>query len=473
MNNEKQKVLIFGLGQFAKGLLKEFSSDWHVIVVDIHESRITLSKEEIPDAEYIHGAAESPVTWKKLDLTNLKYIISAVRSPEVDLEVCRIARTHFKLKIPIIVLVYNDIDKHQFDSYHVNIVNPLELGIQVVLQNMSTQVSYPANVGLGTGELVEVSVKARSHLIDRKLKYLRPARWRISALYRDNQLILPDGNCEIKMGDRVLLVGDPSVIKNITETFTRGLPQFPLQYGQEIMFPLQKEFNENMDEAFYWINSFKARNIRFIPFKNKLPDEATKKIKAGVEKFKIGQGVERFSELFPFPSETGIAMIPVNYGWFIENRMRMAFKYADKPFLISRNKSPYDGIIVHLNGPDPGQAMETSVEIATLLNIPYQAIYVTQPKAMRGQTEDQRLRLRRQILSDYEAIYKNSIPYHVLEGNPVQETLKFNGQYDNHLLVIVTRAKASLSVFNPNVAYYIAKKSDQSILVIPEALNDE
>ncbi len=473
MNGEKQKVLIFGLGQFGRGLLRELAEEWQVTAVDIHETRIAQLKETVPDAQYFHGAGESALTWKKLDLTDLKYIISAVRSTDVDLEVCRMARDVYKLKIPIIVLVYDEVDEKLFEPFHATVINPFDLGIHVVLKKMSKHVAHAGNVGLGHGELIEVLVKARSHLVDRKLKHLRPSRWHISALYREERLILPEGNSSIKIGDRVLLVGDPAELESVTEILLKGLPQFPLQYGSEIVFPLHEDFDKHMNEAVYWLDSFKARRIRFAPFKNKLARDIKERVKTSVDRFKVGETIERFQQLFPLTPESGVLVIPVEEGWFKDARLLMGFRKSAKPFLLSRLQFPYEGVVVYLNGPDPGQVMETGVEIARLLDIPYRALYVTLPKEMRGQDEALRLRLRRQLIVDYEGIYKSSIPYDVLEGNPVRETMKYLAPLKNHLLVIVTDTNASIAFHKPNVPYLVAKKTHLSTLVIPEAHTNE
>jgi Trk K+ transport system NAD-binding subunit len=473
MNGDKQKVLLFGLGQFGRALLRELAGEWQVTAVDIHEARSAKMKEEVPDAEYFHGAAESIITWKQLDLSGFKYIISAVRSIEVDLEVCRIARDVYKLKIPILALVYNEVDEKLFEPYHAMVINPLDLGIEVILHKMTKHISYAANVGLGRGELIEVAVKARSHLVDRKLKYLSPSSWHISALYRDGRLILPNGNSSIKIGDRVLLVGDPAVLGNLTKILLKGLPQFPLQYGAEIVVPLHEDFESSLDEGIYWKKSFKVKRLTIAPFKNKLPQDFKEKIKNQVEHFKTGVTVERFQQLFPLPKETGVIVIPAGQGWLKDSRLRMGFKRSAKPFLLSRGTFPYEGVVVLLNGPDPGQAMEAGIEIARLLDIPYQAFYVTLPKEMRGQEEDHCLRLRRQIIMDYESIYKASLPYDVKEGNPVRETLKFLEPLKNHLLVVVTKAGASIAWHKPNVPYLVAKKTHLSALVIPESHTHE
>lgn len=473
MYGSNQKVLIFGLGQFGTGLLKKLCPECEVTVVDHRETELAAMKEEMPKAQYVHGAAESVLTWKKLDLKDLQFIISAVRSNEVDLEVCRIARKEFKLRIPILVLVYNEVDEKLFEPYNATIINPLELGIQVVLKKMTTNVSHAANVGNEEGELVEVLVRSWSHLVGRKLKHLNPRSWHISALYRDNDLIIPDGNSSIKIGDRVLLLGNPKVLKNVTDIFLKGLPQFPLQYGTDILFPLQAKFQDYMDESIYWLDSFKARQIHFAPFKRQLSTELMEKIKKKVKKFKTGESVERFKQLFPLPSDTGVLVIPQEGNWLKFTRLRDCCRKSTKPFFLSRNTFPYEGVAICFNGPDPVQAMEVGIEISRLLEIPVKIFYVTMPKQMRGQEEDARLRLRRQIITDYQSIYKSVIPYDVLEGNPVREAKNYLEAFKNHLLILALNPKDRHSIFRPNASYLIAKHSHLSTLVIPEFHTNE
>lgn len=473
MYGSKEKILIFGLGQFGTGLLKKLCPECQVTVVDHRESELAAMQKELPGANYVHGAAESVLTWKKLDLKDLGFIISAVRSNEVDLEVCRIARNEFNLKIPILVLVYNEVDKSLFEPFNVIIINPLELGIQVVLKKMSTHVSHAANVGNEEGELVEVLVRSWSHLVGRKLKHLNPKSWHISALYRDDKLIIPDGNSSIKIGDRVLLLGNPKVLKNVTDIFLRGSPQFPLQYGSEILFPLQTKYMEYMDEAIYWLDSFKARQIHFAPFKRKLSNQLMEKIKEKVKKFDTGESVERFKQLFPLPLDTGVLFIPQEGHWLEFIRLRVCCRRSAKPFFLSRKTFPYDAVAICFNGPDPVQAMEVGVEISRLLDIPIKIFYVTMPKQMRGQVEDARLRLRRQIITDYQSIYKSVIPYEVLEGNPVREARYYLESLENHLLILTLNPNNRHSFFRPNASYLIAKHSHLSTLVIPEFNTDE
>jgi Trk K+ transport system NAD-binding subunit len=477
--NEKQRILVVGLGDFGRELLKFLSPEWDIAAVDINEKRLSRCAEKFPagegvNVEYLTGAADSAVTWKKLDVQGLKYIISTLKDTEVNLELCRIAREVLHLKIPVIVLTYGDVDPGLYAPFDVRPVNSFNAGIQAVLKRLDRHVIRAVNMGLEKGELLEVTVKARSHLVDRKLKHLRPSRWHISALYREGKLILPDGNSCLKVGDRVVMVGDPNLLEEITEILLKGKPQFPLQYGSNIVFPLHVDFACNMDETIYWLNSFKAGRIRFLPFKKKLSPAFTQKIKADVTHFEIGETIELFKEVFNLPvyKETGVLVIPM-CGGLRKSRVREAFKKSRKPFLLSRLTYPYQGVVISFNGPDPGQAMEAGIEIARMLDISFRVVCVTLPKEMRGMEEDKHLRLRRSIISDFEGIYKKHIDYTVLEGNPVRETLKFLAPLDNHLLVTVTDANAPLSYFKPNVTYLVAQHTHLSTLVIPEAETHE
>jgi Trk K+ transport system NAD-binding subunit len=473
MNDGQQKILVFGLGCLGKELLKTISADWHVIAVDMDQYRIARFREEFPGEEFHSGAADSVVTWKKLALDNLRYIVSTIKETDVNIEACRIARKVFGLKIPVIILHYGEADEKLYEPYNVTIMNSLEPGIRFILKTLEKSVVKTANVGLGKGELIEVEIKARSHLVDRKLKFMRPSQWHISAIYRNNKLIMPDGRSALKIGDRVVLVGNPGVLENVTATLLKGIPQFPLQYGSDIVFPLHQDFNRSMDEAVYWLDKFKAQRIRFIPFKKKLSHTISQKVKTDVERFSTGKPIELFKEIFMQSLNTGVLVVPVDKGWLKNYRLRYTFTRSRKPFLLSRLTFPYEGVVILLNGPAPVRALETGIEISTMLAVPFRALYVTLPKEMRGREEDEELRVCREIVSDFEGIHKKAISYEVLTGNPVMETLSYLKPLEKRLLVVTADPVASISFFKSNVSYLVAKHTRLSTLVIPEASTDE
>ncbi len=473
MNQEKQRILLVGLSHFGQELLRSLISTWNVVVIEKDSNRISTVRAEFPAAEYLDGAADSVLTWKKVNFPGLKYIVSSLKDTDTNLELCRIIREVLGQKVPIIVLTFRKVDEKLFEPYKVTLLNPLNPALQAVAKKMDKNLIYAVNIGLEKGELLEVAIRAKSHLVDHKLKYLRPSMWHISAVYRNGSLILPDGNSSLEVGDRVVLVGDPKILENVANILLKGDPQFPLQFGTDIVFPLHAKCHSHIDEAISWLNSFKAARILFLPFKKNVAPMFIEKIKREVTRFKIGPTIELFKEIFGLSLNTGVLVVPAGSGWMEKMRLRESFKKSSKPFLLSRLSFPYEGVIISFNGPAPGMAMESGLEIAKLLGVPFRVVYVTLPKAMRGREEGDALRLCRHIVSDFEGIYKKAIDFAVIEGNPVIETLKFLSPLENHLLVITSNPKSAISFFKPNVPYLVAKKTHLSTLVIPETQADE
>ncbi len=90
-------------------------------------------------------------------------------------------------------------------------------------------------VGFGRGEILEFGVLPSSPAIGVPLSELRADGWRVAAIYRGSQLVLPTGTTAIAADDRVLVVGDPSQLPHVAESLRVGLPTFPLLHGPNVV----------------------------------------------------------------------------------------------------------------------------------------------------------------------------------------------------------------------------------------------
>ncbi len=465
---EKRKVLLFGLGCYGKDILEDLSKNWETIAVDIKEEKIKEAKDKGIEAEFIVGDASSILTWKKLNIDEIKYIITTITDADVDLEVCRIAREVFKLDVPIIVLLHQLEREKEFKPYSVNIVKPVEITKNIVLNIIEKNYAKAINIGLGKGEIIEVTILAKSHLVDRKLKYLKPSKWRIAAIYRGERLIIPSGNTQIKVGDKVVLIGDPKVLENLVNILLKGIPQFPLQFGTAILSPISKRFKKSIEETLYFFKHTKVQKIVFLPYKSRVPKNLKQEIEKEVKNVEYGKRISSLKELLKFNEDTGLITIPYNdLSIFEKLKLKYFFKNSQKPFLIERKNFPYKEIVISLNNPDPAYALEIGIELSRMFNIPYKVIYVALPKQLRTETEEKQIQEIQEIISDFEGIYKKSINYIFIEGNPVKESLKFVQNLENSLLILASCRKDNFSLFNPNISYLIAKKTDLSTLILP------
>jgi hypothetical protein len=90
------------------------------------------------------------------------------------------------------------------------------------------------NVGLGIGEIMEISVPIGSSYVYRHLASIQQNKWKIAAVYRANNLILARPTLMIMPNDVLLAIGDPKVLQSVFRSVKQELGQFPAPFGSSI-----------------------------------------------------------------------------------------------------------------------------------------------------------------------------------------------------------------------------------------------
>ena len=90
-------------------------------------------------------------------------------------------------------------------------------------------------VGLGKNEILEVEVHPNSRLAYKTIGSIRPRRWRIGIIYRDEAIVVPRDDTVLKPEDKLIILGDPRVLKTVAEMLTFRFVQFPLEYGDRTL----------------------------------------------------------------------------------------------------------------------------------------------------------------------------------------------------------------------------------------------
>ncbi len=123
------------------------------------------------------------------------------------------------------------------------------------------------NVGLGKGEIMEVLVPFGSSFVYRHLGVIEQKNWRIVAIYRDKQLLLPNRRRMIQPNDLLLLVGEASVLKSVYRAIKRELGQFPEPFGSNIYLYIDMNLvdlntlDEHIQRAIFAYEKFKHNLI--------------------------------------------------------------------------------------------------------------------------------------------------------------------------------------------------------------------
>ena len=100
------------------------------------------------------------------------------------------------------------------------------------------------NIGLGNGEIMEVLVPFGSSFVYRHIGSIEQNNWKISAIYRNRQLIIPNDQRMIQPNDILVLIGEPNVLKSVYRAIKRELGQFPAPFGSKLYLYIDMAYDD-------------------------------------------------------------------------------------------------------------------------------------------------------------------------------------------------------------------------------------
>ncbi len=101
------------------------------------------------------------------------------------------------------------------------------------------------NIGLGHGEIMEVLVPFGSSFVYRHIGTIEQNNWKIAAIYRNRQLIIPSDQKMIQPNDILILVGEPNVLKSVYRAIKRELGQFPAPFGSKLYLYIDMAYEKH------------------------------------------------------------------------------------------------------------------------------------------------------------------------------------------------------------------------------------
>ncbi len=464
-SNNAKKILFFGLSYFVRQLIETVSAIRPCVAVD---SDVNLQEEWSgkENITFFLGDANSIVLWKKLPLNEISHIVFSLNDPDVMSELCRIARDIFHLDIPIIAIVHKTAFPESFSGHKVVIVDPVDVGIRAVMVLIEKNYATPSNIGLGKGEIAEVTIVRRSHLVDRKLRYMESSRWKVAAIYRGGELILPDGDSELRVGDKIVLVGEPAMLNNMVNILMQGVPQFPLQYGQFINTVIHSAVPGPREEATYFRVQTQARGVSCFAAEDKM--EVVKKNDVIASMDAQYMPVIKSYKDPAILKNAGTVVIPAPLRFTMLNfRIRHFMRKSPSPVLLAKGAFPYSCLVTSLNSNFPGQVMQVSLEISRLSGLPLKAVYVTAPKSLRNARMESDLENCQRMVRDYENIERVKLEFSVREGNPVREFLAYQQAFPKALVIVGNDRRQRISRMEPHIPFLLAERIDCSVLIVP------
>lgn len=231
------RIVIVGAGRTSGSLIERLSRRAPVQVVDT--SAEALAALPAPGGEGFRHPVEHRVAdgTSRIVLSDLRgdthdpaALVAATGEDRMNLEVARLAvELDFR---PVVAIAIDPALAPRYEALGARCVVRAALLGQVVESALRHD-------GLAMGELrgdiVEVGILPSSPAIGVPLSQLEPSGWRVAAIYRGGQLVLPTGATCIAAEDRVLLVGEPRVLPIVAENLRQGAPTFPRRFGPNVV----------------------------------------------------------------------------------------------------------------------------------------------------------------------------------------------------------------------------------------------
>jgi Trk K+ transport system NAD-binding subunit/nucleotide-binding universal stress UspA family protein len=412
-------------------------------------------------------------------------LVAMAGSDEVNLEVGRIG---YGLGYrPVIAIVHDPVNASSFTQEHVTALEQAELLADQVERSIKySGAMVPTGIGLGRGELVEIRLVPTSPILDRPLKKLAPDRWRVAAVFRADELIVPTGDTRLQVDDRVLLVGDPTVLPTVAEYLRLGTPQFPRQIGPNVV---TLEFGGPDQELAAEAEAIACASqaVHLVRGQPGAADNAPKteidplvqpacQVKIQLASFALPQmtdpsweirlGQQRPGLLVCRPRSRGLlGRLLGQHGPDAELCDR-----APAPVVFGRGKTPYRRILLPVSDSAINiRSAELAIDITRQLQASLTAVNVDLPRYLSGLSEED---VHSEVVPVRRLceLYEIPLDYRHFEGNPVHELV---GESGNHDLMVVARHQGRRdNYFNPDIALRLARKAKCSVLVLtirPEA----
>ena len=489
-----ERIVVVGAGRSSASIVPLLARMAHVTVVDSSPAALELLAADPAGARAAEPAY--PITRHAGDATSrlvLEDVRGEAKTPttlvvvtgddRASLEVCRLgAELGFKPIVAIVNTAATASRCEQLGAQAVVKAHVLGQVVQRAIQHVG--VAMATKVGSGRGEILEFRVLPSSPAIGVPLSQLRADAWRVAAIYRKDELVLPTGATTIQAEDSVLIVGDPQILAHVAESLRVGLPTFPLLHGPNVVVYLPGGRDRGVEQEAE-VLTIKTRARRLVrlhpgatPDQTVLEDELVEGHAEGAVQTKIFedaplQGESLTEQIAQVKSKhPGVVVLRQAPRRVLDavlgrgGREAMLCNDLGVPVLFPKGTPHYDRIGCALSeGTAEPAIAEVALDLARMFAVPFCVLRVQLPGYLGSpssatdalvETMEHRARLHGMTAQVVRR-----------EGNPIAEWAKATTPAD--LCVIARRRTARDSYAAPDLALRLVRAAPCSVLVCTSA----
>ncbi len=228
--SEATRIVIAGggnIGYFVAHAIEQQQPSSRVKIIEYNRERALDVADRLDRTVVLHGSSLDTQILIEADIEDADLMVSLTNDDQVNILSCVMAkRLGCKSNLALINSPdFQDFTKTLGIDAH---VNPRAVTISRILQHVRRgRILAVHSIQQGAAEVIEAEALETSPIVGTPLRELDlPNGIRIGALYRDGQVMRPDGESKITTGDRVVLLAKASAVRHVEQLFRVSLEFF-------------------------------------------------------------------------------------------------------------------------------------------------------------------------------------------------------------------------------------------------------
>jgi trk system potassium uptake protein len=216
------RTIVIGGGKVGAYLGRALTKEGHTVTV-VEQSRDKAKKiGDLSRLLVIVGDGTEVEVLNKADAARTEWVVAVTGKDEDNLVACQLART---LGAKHVIARLNDpMNAPTFDALDIPVVAVTDMIVQVITHEVQLEVERLERVTLlARGELSLVEVDIPDDAPVRRIDQADlPSTTVLVALLREDEVLIPHGDTELRPGDRVLAVTKLPQEEEVREALSRG-----------------------------------------------------------------------------------------------------------------------------------------------------------------------------------------------------------------------------------------------------------
>ena len=257
-------IIICGAGRVGFTIAKQLSEQGHSITVIDPSSEDIQKIDDALDVKAIVGKGTYPSILEKANASETDMIIAVTRNDEINMVICQIAFSIFKIPKKIARIRSQDYLNPKFTTVYnkenlpIDVIISPEIEIAKSIQRKLEAPGALDSVPFAENKirLLEILINEKCNLINIKLNDLTKKYPNLDAniigIIRDEKFIIPKKNDDIKINDKIYVLINSSQMSDTLEAFGHDekiSKKILIVGGGNIGFNLAKNLEESLDSV--------------------------------------------------------------------------------------------------------------------------------------------------------------------------------------------------------------------------------